>query len=111
MLNEDLNSHGLIQKGLLICFSDLGSSRNLDLTSQMTFCLPGLHMGVWYQKCVTFPPDTLQKMALMHFPGQVEGHHFLRQEDEPDESWRWLLTILFCRTKHPEIDKPLPFST
>lgn len=41
----------------------------------------------------------------------MEGRLVLRQEDELQKPWRRLLTTLFCRTKHPEIDKPVPFNT
>lgn len=67
-------------------------------------------MGVCYREIMTSPPDTLQKMAACFFPGLVEGHPSSRQEDELDKPWRWLLTILFCRTKPPEIDESVPFT-
>lgn len=45
-------------------------------------------MGVHYEEIMTFPPDTLQKMAACIFPGLVEGHPFLGQRDGLDKPWR-----------------------
>lgn len=63
-------------------------------------------MGVRYQEMMTFTPDTLQKMAACIFPGLIE-----LVQDELDKPWRWLVAILFRRTKHPEIDESVPFTT